>query len=172
MDFWREKNWHAVQTKPHREELVAASLDKLNIEVFLPKVRREHFLFGQQYLRVGPLFRAYLFASFCPVVSLETVRHARGVLRVLGDKHGPIPVPPEIIPEMRSRLDADGFIRLDPPALRPGQRVAIEQGPFEGLMGRVEQERDDGRRVAILLETIIMARVLIEKKWLVSVAGV
>ena len=40
------------------------------------------------------------------------------------------------------------------------------QGPFEGLMGRVEQEWDDGKRVAILLEGINKARVLIEKRWL------
>jgi hypothetical protein len=38
-------------------------------------------------------------------------------------------------------------------------------------MGRVERELDDGKRVAILLETLLRARVLIEKRWLESEAA-
>jgi len=117
-----------------------------------------------------PLFAGYFFAWFCPVVSMEALRSARGVLRVLGDGHGPIPIAPEIISEIRDRVQPDGFIRLEPTPLQPGQRVTIEQGPFEGLMGRVEQEWDDGRRVRILLEAIQHAHVLTEKH-LLSVAA-
>ena len=166
-----QANWFAIQAKPHREDLAAASLDTLELEVFLPKIRQEHFLFGKTCLLVGPLFRGYLFARLCPVVSLAAACHARGVLRVLGNSHGPIPVAPEIVSEIQGRVQADGFFRLEPAALRRGQRVTIEQGPLEGLMGRVEQESDDGKRVAILLEAINKARVLIEKRWLAPAAG-
>jgi len=161
-----QANWFAIQAKPHCEDLAAASLGNLDLEVFLPRIRQEQFLFGQPRSLVVPLFRGYLFARFCPVVSLEAVRYAFAVARVLGNSDGPIPVPPEIISELQGRMQADGFIRREPTALRLGQQVTIEQGPFEGLMGRVEQEWDDGKRVAILLEGINKARVLIEKRWL------
>jgi transcription antitermination factor NusG len=97
-------------------------------------------LFGKRTPLVGPLFRGYLFARFCPSLSLEAVRRTQGVLRILGSSLSPIPVAAEIIEEIRSRVATDGFIKLDPPAFRPGQRVSIEHGPFEGLMAHVEQE--------------------------------
>lgn len=166
-----EANWFAIQAKPHREEMAAASLDALDLDVFLPKVRREHLFFGQPRMHVAPLFRGYLFAHFCPVVSLEAVCFARGVLRVLGNSHGPIPVASEIIAEIQGLVRTSGYVQLDPLAFQPGQRVTIEHGPFEGLMGRVEQEWDDGKRVAILLEAISKARVLIKKCCLSVVTG-
>ncbi|MCI0539579.1 MAG: hypothetical protein L0Z50_30585 [Verrucomicrobiales bacterium] len=166
-----QANWFAVQSKPRCEELAAGNLGNLDLDVFVPKIRQERLLFGKPSLLVAPLFRGYLFARFCPLVSLEAVRRAQGVLRVLGYGQNPIPVAAEIITEIRSRVEADGFIRLEPPEFRAGQRVTIEQGPFEGLMGQVEQEWDDGRRVSILLEAISKARVLIEKRWLASVPG-
>jgi hypothetical protein len=46
--------------------------------------------------------------------------------------------------------------------------VAIEQGPFAGWVGKVECEWDDGKRVAILLEAISKARMLIDKRWLAA----
>lgn len=161
-----ETGWFAIQAKPHREELAAASLEKLDLDVFLPRVRREQRLIGQPHRRITPLFRGYLFARFCPVISLEAVRYARGVLRVLSNGDGPIPVAPEIISEIQGRLQADGFIRLEIKACRPGALVTIEQGPLAGWIGHVERESDDGRRVTILVEAIHKARLQVEKHWL------
>jgi transcriptional antiterminator RfaH len=166
MDVWQKTNWFVVQTKPHHENLVSASLAKLNLEVFLPRIRRDQAVCGVTRLVTKPLFTGYFFARFCPLLSLDAVRYARGVLRVLRGSHGPIPIPLEIISEIRDRVRPDGFITLDSPAFRRGQQVTIEQGPFEGLLGEVEQEWDDGKRVSILLEAISRARVLIEKRWL------
>jgi len=41
--------------------------------------------------------------------------------------------------------------------------VIVNHGPLEGTIAKFEQELDDGRRVAILLETIQQARVLIDR---------
>ena len=56
-------------------------------------------------------------------------------------------------------------------SLAPGTRVTIQSGPFEGMMGRVERELDDRKRVAIFLEALFHARVLIERRWIEAEAA-
>lgn len=166
MDFWCETNWYAVQSKPHQESLAAVGVAKLDIEVFLPKIRREQFVCGVPRLVSKPLFVGYFFARFCPLISFDAVRYARGVLRVVGTSRCPIPLDQEIISSIKERVQADGFIQFETKPLVVGDKVTIEQGPLAGWMGEVEREWDDGKRVAILLEAVSKVRVLIEKRWL------
>ena len=83
----------------------------------------------------------------------------------------PIPVEDEVIGEIQDRVGEDGLIRIRPGILAPGTRVSIQSGPFEGMMGRVEHELDDRKRVAILLESLLNARAQIEKRWLQAEAA-
>jgi transcriptional antiterminator RfaH len=170
MDFWSETNWFAVQTKPQRENLAAGSLAELDLMVFLPRIRQEQLVCGFERTVTKPLFPGYLFARFSPVLFLEAIRFARGVLRVVGNPACPIPVDEEIIFTIRDRVQPDGFIRLERSTFRPGDQVIIEQGPLAGWMGQVERECDDGRRVRILLDAIQQARVLVEVRRLTLAA--
>ena len=72
---------------------------------------------------------------------------------------------------IQDRVQEDGFIKIRPQNLAPGTRVAIQSGPFEGMMGRVERELDDRKRVAIFLETLLNARVLIHRQWIEAEAA-
>ena len=78
MDFWRETYWFAVQTKPYRESLAAASVAKLDVEVCLPKIRQEQPVCGVPRFVSKALFTGYFFARFCPLLSLDAVRYASG----------------------------------------------------------------------------------------------
>jgi transcriptional antiterminator RfaH len=171
MDIWRETNWFAVQSKPRQENLAAAGVSECDVEVFLPKVRQEQMVCGIERLVIKPLFTGYFFARFSPVLILDTIRYIRGVLRVVGNAAFPIPLNEEIISAIRGRVESDGFIRLEETRFQPGDRVTIEQGPLAGWIGKVEHEWDDGKRVAILLEAIEQARVLVKRRWLVPVAN-
>jgi transcriptional antiterminator RfaH len=170
MDFWQKANWFAIQTKPCQENLAAAHAAKLDVEVFLPRVKQEQMICGFARLVTKALFPGYFFARFCPLVSYEAVRYAHGVLRVVGATRFPIPLEAEVISAIQDRVQTDGFIPLERKAFIPGDKVIIEQGPFVGWMGKVEREWDDGRRVMILLEAIQQARLLLEKGWLSAVA--
>jgi transcriptional antiterminator RfaH len=169
--LWQETNWFAVQSKPHRESLAAASVAKLEVEVFLPKIRQEQLVCGFERVVVKPLFPGYFFAKFSPVMLLETVRYARGVLRVIGSALFPVPMEKEIISAIQDRVEEDGFVQLEATAFQPGDRVTIEQGPLAGWMGKVEREWDDRKRVMILLDAIEQARALVEKRWLTATAA-
>lgn len=168
MDWMNELNWFAIQTKPYREDSAAAHVAKLDIQVFLPRIRQEQNVCGVPRTVCKALFPGYFFAHFRPLVSFDAARYTPGVLRVLGTRTSPTPVTPEIIADIKSRVQADGFVQLQSQHFARGTTVIINQGPIAGLMGRVEREWNDGRRVMILLEELHQARVLLEKRCLQS----
>jgi transcription antitermination factor NusG len=166
MDVWRETNWFAVQSKPNHEQLAAAGIARLDIEVFFPRVKQEQSTGGAKRALIKPLFRGYFFVRFCPFVLFDAVRYARGVLRLVGTNHFPIPIEPDVISSIKERVQGDGFIALEAKPFLPNDAVTIMQGPLSGWMGKVEREWDDGKRVLILLEAIQTARLLVEKSLL------
>jgi len=171
IDIWNQTNWHAIQTKPSRENFAAANVGALGVEFLLPKAMKERWVHGCLQTIVTPLFSGYLFARFCPARSLDSVRCTRGVLRVLSSGLYPIPVEEDVIAQIQMRAEVDGCIRLLPTlSLQPGTLVTIENGPFQGLIGSVEREWDDGKRVMLLLEAMHHARVLVDRRCL-SVAS-
>jgi len=165
MDWLRDLNWFAIHVKRFREAVAASSVAALGLEVFLPMIKvecPEHLT-----IKVGskPLFQGYFFARFNPEISLGSVESARGVLHVIKSGSSPIPVDDQVVREVQNRVEADGLIRLRERELKPGDRVSVQEGPFAGMMGRVEAELDDRRRVAILLEALGQARLVIERRW-------
>ena len=165
-DIWEQTNWFVVQTRAYREELAAASVAKQEVEVFFPRVRKRQAVCGVWRWLTRPMFPGYFFSRFCPTTSLEALRYSRGVLRVVGTRLFPIPVEAEVISGLRERAaNREGLVPEELRQLQPGCGVRIEAGPFQGFLGRVERESDDGRRVVILLEALQQARLSIERRW-------
>jgi transcriptional antiterminator RfaH len=165
-DLWKEINWFAVHAKPRREKFAATNVSALGVETLLPRVKFERLVRGAAEQTAKPLFPGYFFARFCPENSFESVKSSRGVLRVVSSGKFPIPVHGKVVQEIQERVREDGFVGIRSQGLSPGTRVSIQSGPFEGMMGKVERELDDRKRVAILLETLLHARVLIERRWI------
>jgi transcription antitermination factor NusG len=169
--IWWQSHWFAIHTKTRRESFAATNVCALSLDVFLPELKTDYIPRGVARHASKPLFVGYFFARFCPEVALEAVRRSRGVLRAVSSGRNPLPVNEDVIREIQSRVDADGYIRIRRRALMPGDLVSIEEGPFQGMMGRVERELDDRKRVAILMETLWQARVLIEKRYVKAEAA-
>jgi len=170
-DLWKDINWFAIHAKPRRENFAATNVGALGIEVLLPRVKVERLVRGAAQQGTKPLFPSYFFARFRPEDSFESLKGARGVLQIVSSGRIPIPVHNEVVREIQDRIQEDGLIRIRPQHLEPGTRVSIQGGPFEGMMGRVERELDDRKRVAILLESLLNARALIERRWLQAEAA-
>jgi transcriptional antiterminator RfaH len=171
IDLWRENYWFAIHAKPRRESFAATNISTLGLSILLPRIKVECFTRGFARQMIKPLFPGYFFTRFCPEKSLESVKAARGVLQVVSSGRIPIPVPDPIVQEIQDRVQEDGLIRIRPQALAPGTLVTIQSGPFEGMMGRVERELDDRKRVAIFLDDLFRARVLIERRWIEAQAA-
>ena len=157
--------WFAVFTQQQREKLAAASLRHEAIGVMLPMVRSQRIPKRRPAPphKAYPLFPRYLFARFQPEENLDTVRYARGVVKILGNGGIPKVVEDAIIDSIRDRLDNDGYFPIRYRAVEAGDEVVVAQGPFQGLVGRVESELNGGKRVALLLEALDEARVIVEK---------
>jgi transcriptional antiterminator RfaH len=166
VDLWREVNWFAIHAKPRRESFAAANICALGLGILFPRIKIDRLIRGSAQQVIKPLFPGYFFCRFCPENSLELVKVARGVLRVISSGRMPIPVPDAIVQEIQDRAQKDGLIKISTRVLTPGTLVTIQSGPFEGMMGRVERELDDRKRVVIFLEALFNARVLIERQWL------
>jgi transcriptional antiterminator RfaH len=169
LNLWQKTSWFAIQTKARQEQFAAACVVKLDVEVFLPQAREEQWVCSRNVTKA--LFPGYFFARFCPLESLEAIRYAPGVSRVVGSGRFPTAVAPEIIARVQEQIQPDGFIRLKARRLNPGEKVTVEQGPFQGWIGEVQRELNDGKRVMILLEAIQHARLLVERGWLTAGAS-
>ncbi len=165
MTSWGEQKWYAVQSKQFGERIASAYLTRLGITTFLPETREEQNVCGTDRWLVKPLFSGYFFALFSLNQSYDAVRYAPRILGVLGSGAVPLPVPEEIIESIRSRVQADGFVRLDRTEVKSGDQVALTGGCFAGWMGRVERECDDQKRVLILLESLHQSWLVVDKRF-------
>lgn len=164
MDYLRNPNWYAIHTHPCREAVAAMNIERLGLEVFLPRIKQQKSVWGVAKTVIKPLFPGYLFARFTPTAYLHLIQYARGVRRVVGNREKPLPVDEEIILAVRSGIGEEGYLQMEPEVLRRGDRVVVKDGPMQGLIGRLDKEMDDRARVVILLEAIeYQARLLIDR---------
>lgn len=97
--------WLLLYTKPHAESWADINLRKQGFRTLLPRVH----LNG----RFGPLFPRYVFIGVKEADDVRSVRGTRGVLYVVNCGDQPARVPPEVIDDLRGRMDAHGVVHLD-----------------------------------------------------------
>lgn len=134
--------WHAVHTKPRQEAVAEVFLSQSGIETFYPKIAP-----GK------PLFTGYLFTKFDEETQRRLVKYSKGVSSIVSFGDKPALVDESLIDAMKARIK-DGFVHLDPPSFKKGERVEIKEGPLEGLSGIFDSRVKDSDRVVILLNAI------------------
>jgi transcriptional antiterminator RfaH len=147
-----ERLWYAIYSKPQKEEAAHFHLQKKGVEVFLPKLLLPSN--KKRRRRVVPLFPSYLFARI-DVHSEEYgyVIWSPGVKRLVSFNGVPIPVDDTVVDFLIKEGNEAGFI----PArsnLQIGQEVRIDGGPFDGLVGIIQQPPNAKGRVKVLLSLL------------------
>lgn len=151
-------NWYVVNVKPKKEFQVAKLFAEGGFTYYNPVYKQDG--------RVRPFFPSYGFLVFEFPDQYQMVKYTRGIKRVVGNKAGPIPVPDEVIREIRAR-EIGGLIELEKHGLMPqvGDEIEVAEGPLKGLKGIFQKEIDDKERVMILLSYVsYQGQLLIEKK--------
>jgi transcriptional antiterminator RfaH len=147
--------WYVVQTQPHAEGKAMGHLIRQGFATYLPRYLKRRRHARKIETVAAPLFPRYLFVT----VDMETQRwrsiHSTfGVSRLVCNGDEPAPVPEAVVAELQSRVDAQGFVRLERrPQFVPGEHVRIVDGVFADSLGLFEGMADR-ERVAILLDLL------------------
>ena len=134
--------WHVVHTKPRQEAIAEVFLSQSGIETFYPKIAP-----GK------PLFTGYIFTKFDEETQQRLVKYSKGVGSIVSFGDKPALVDESLIEAMKARIK-DGFVHLDPPSFKKGEKVEIKEGPLEGVSGIFDSRVKDSDRVVILLNAI------------------
>lgn len=144
-----ERCWFAVYTKAQKEEYADLNLKLRGVDTFFPKL----FLpkAAKRKTQIVPLFPNYLFVR-CEIISEEygMIVWCPGVKRLVSFNGTPAIVDDSIMEFLMGQAGADGVIaaRCN---VDVGQQVAIAGGPFDGLMGIIEEPPNARGRVKVLL---------------------
>lgn len=153
--LYREPHWYACYTYGRHEKRVAAGLQQVGIESFLPLCNEKRRWSDRSRRVLMPMFPSYVFARF----SLETLGRVLGVpglATVVRTRGLPTPIPDAEIWQVRElvgRAQEHGVQPEVTPAMHKGQRVRIISGVFEGIEGMILE--CDGRTHVMLALSVI-----------------
>jgi transcriptional antiterminator RfaH len=145
------RHWYVVYSKSRKEEQAQFHLRSKGIEAFFPRLDLTRT--SDKRKRIIPLFPNYLFVR----IQLETEFHrviwSPGVKRMISFGEHPVPLDDTIVGFLKERSDAEGAIKASS-RLRAGQEVEIRGGPFDGLLGILQDPPDARGRVRVLLQLL------------------
>jgi transcriptional antiterminator RfaH len=148
-------HWYVAHTHPHAEAKATAHLSRQGFDVYFPRYikRRRH---ARRIETVpAPLFPRYLFVAIdLNAQRWRSIFSTVGVSRLVCNGEDPSPVPIGIVEALKSREDANGFIKLDcRPRFHVGDKIRVLDGAFTACLGLFEgmAERE---RIAILLDLL------------------
>jgi len=171
---WRDQNqatllpeWYAVYTRSHQERAVKTQLDGRGVENFLPSYEKTSQWKDRKKLIQMPLFPGYLFVRILSVRRLEVLK-AYGVVQILGNSTGPMPIPEEQMASVKRFVEVG--LKCDPhPYLKIGKKVRITEGPLEGLQGILVRKKN--RSLFVISVEMIQRSVSVELEgWKISVS--
>ncbi|MFZ7128725.1 MAG: transcription termination/antitermination protein NusG [Desulfobacterales bacterium] len=139
--------WYVIHTRSRFESVVYDGLTRKAVDTFLPKIPQRSKRRDRRVILSIPLFPGYVFvrSDLHPERHLEILKTV-GVVRLIGNKNGPVPVPDDTIESLRIMVNAEGNIETGT-RFHPGDRVIVVRGPFAGVIGFFSSYRGGGRVV-------------------------
>jgi len=145
--------WYVLHTKSRFENVVHEGLSKKSLEAFLPKIQVRSRRRDRRIMIREPLFPGYLFVKS----ALEAYEHLEilkttGVVRFIGNREGPLPVPNENIESLMIMVaGADAIITGK--RFKKGDKVIVINGPLAGVTGIFAHYRGK-KRVIVTIEAL------------------
>jgi transcriptional antiterminator RfaH len=152
LDIPSERQWYVVYSKPQKEDYARFHLSCKGLEVFFPQL-----LFpksAKKRKRLVPLFPNYLFVRL-NLFSEEfsCAKWSPGVSRIVSFNGVPASIHDSIVDILMQQMNGDGVVEARP-SLRSGQEVRIAGGPFDGLVGIIQEAPNAKGRIKILLQLL------------------
>ncbi|MCP4107932.1 MAG: UpxY family transcription antiterminator [Desulfobacteraceae bacterium] len=146
-------SWYVLHTRSRFENVVNEGLLKKSTEVFLPKIRVRSKRRDRKKMIQVPMFPGYIFVrttldSYSQLDIVKTI----GVVRFIGNRQGPVPVPSENIESLKIMVAADLAVSTGT-RFRKGNRIMVTAGPFAGITGTFIRYKGMGR-VVVYIEVL------------------
>lgn len=137
--------WYALTTRSQHEKKAVEALDLRGFETFLPLYRARRQWSDRTKVLDLPLFPGYVFCRFA-VEQRVSVLASPNIAAVVGIGKQPVPLADEEIQGIQTMI-ASG-LRVEPwQFLEVGQKVRIEGGALDGVIGILVQEKNSLRVV-------------------------
>jgi transcription antitermination factor NusG len=137
--------WYALTTRSQHEKKAVDALDLRGFETFLPLYRARRRWSDRTKVLDLPLFPGYVFCRFAAEQRLSVLT-SPNIAAVVGIGKQPAPLADEEIQAIQTMI-ASG-LRVEPwQFLEVGQKVRIEGGALDGLIGILVQEKNSLRVV-------------------------
>jgi len=146
-----DKSWFALYTKPRNEFKAAEQIESIGVEFFLPTITKIKQWSDRKKKITEPLLRGYIliFANEKQrVLSLEQ----KSIVRCVFDLGKPAKIPQWQIDNLKTVLNTHSEVSIKE-GLVPGVRVLITSGPFEGVIGKV-QDSENGKTIAVSIDLL------------------
>jgi transcription antitermination factor NusG len=150
--------WFALHVRMRHEAGVAAHLQGMGYEDFLPVYKRSTRWSDRTKEVEAPLFPGYLFCRFDPQSRLPILK-TPGVIQIVGYSRQPIPIEDSEIEAIQA-LVASGIPSQPWPYLEVGDKVRIESGPLRGREGILVEFK--GSQRLILSVALLQRSVAVE----------
>jgi transcription antitermination factor NusG len=143
--------WYVIHAKPHGEAEAHRHLVRRGLEVFFPRLARRRQA-GEVH-RPMALFPGYLFVRLDLPRQFAAAAWSPGVRRLVGAGSTPAAVDDGVVAFLQARADEDGVLPARA-AMTRGEPLEMTGGPFEGLLGILEDPPDDRGRVRVLMRLL------------------
>ncbi len=147
----KEKAWFALYTKPRSEFKAAEQIEEIGVNYYLPTITMLKQWSDRKKKVTEPLLRGYIFIYADEkerIISLEQ----KAVVRCIFDAGRPAKIPQWQIDNLKTMLSTKSEFSIQE-GLVPGVQVRITDGPFAGVIGKVQGTEND-KTIAVSIDLL------------------
>ena len=147
-------NWFCIYTNAREEQIAFHELLTQGIEIYFPRYKRivKHARKSQE--KIFSLFPRYFFALETEETSFSNIKRTRGVADYIHTYDGsPFRIKQEIIDQIKSREDPNGYIQINNKRFAKGDKVILTKGILSTL-NAIFLNQSDSKSGKVLLELL------------------
>lgn len=145
------KAWFALYTKSRSEFKAAEQIESVGVDFYLPVITKIKQWSDRKKKISEPLIRGYIFIFADEKERLLSLEQP-SVVRCVSERGKPARIPEWQIDNLKRMLSSESEL-LVKEGLIPGAKVKIKDGPFEGVIGTL-QEIDNQKTIAVSIDLL------------------
>ncbi|MCG8337462.1 MAG: hypothetical protein MJE63_23415 [Proteobacteria bacterium] len=149
MQYFTGENWYAIRVKSRYENIAKKNLENKNIKSLYLTYQTLSKRKDRKKTLTKAFFPGYMFikAELNPEIHVEVLKSV-GVVEVLKNSKGPIPIPENQIENVKRLEKYEGQVTTFD-EFASGMQVKVVQGPLMGVEGFVDEVNRDLIKISV-----------------------